>query len=904
MKEKPLLLLFDGNALVHRAFHALPPLSIAKTGEMVNAVRGFAATLLKLLKDTKPSYWAIAFDRPKPTFRHIKFADYKKHRPPTPAELVSQLDRVHQVSEAFHLPVFELDGFEADDVLGTLSKQASEQDIKTLIITGDNDMLQLVSKQVHVMTPRRGFTDIVVYDESEVDNKYGVLPKQLIDLKALTGDNSDNIPGIPGVGEKTAAKLLQQYGTLDNIYMNIDDVTPQKLQNLLRDFREQALQSQYLATIVTDVPVSLDLEKCKVSDYDRTTVVELFRELEFVRLLPSLPDETKVMSETAAKHDVEIRHYYIITTETALDELIARLIRAGTFTIDTETSGLNARSTDIVGISVAISPGEAFYIPLGHRTLSTISQLPLSYVAAKLEPLLADMKLQKIAHNGKFDMLVLFGKKMKLENLSFDTMIAAHLLGEKPIGLKALTFNKLGIEMSPIEDLIGRGSKQISMALVDIEKTADYACADADMTLRLKQAFEPRLQSEGLWQLFSDIEMPLVPILADMELTGVALDCDLLRDLSANLGKQMTNLEQQIYGLAGHEFNINSSQQLSHVLFDEMKYNRSKKTRSGYSTDAAVLEELKGDNNFIIEHLLKYRQLSKLKSTYADAFVALVDDKSGRIHTSYNQTGTTTGRLSSSEPNLQNLPIRTDLGGKIRQAIIARPNCHLLSADYSQIDLRALAHISQDSELIATFQRDEDVHTATASKIFGVPIEQVNSNMRRAAKTVNFGVIYGMSDYGLEQATDFNRAEAAQFITAYFEKYPRVKDYIETTKQQARERGYVQTVLGRRRYIPEIRSSNRQLRESAERMAINMPVQGTSADIIKIAMINVYREIQNRKLGSKMILQVHDELVFEVEPSEIDIMREIVLELMPGALTLHVPLKVDIKLGKNWGEMS
>ena len=901
-KDKPLLLLFDGNALIHRAFHALPPLSIARTGEMVSAVRGFAATLLKLLKENKPTYWAIAFDRPTPTFRHIKFADYKKHRPPTPPELVSQIGRVHQLAEAFHLPAFEIDGYEADDVLGTLGKQASGQGIQTLIVTGDNDMLQIVSSQVNVMTPRRSFSDTVIYDESEVQNKYGVLPKQLIDLKALIGDTSDNIPGIPGVGDKTAAKLIQQFGTLENVYAHIEEVTPPKLQALLRDYKEQTFQSRELATIVTDVPVTLDLEKCRVSDYDRNTVVELFRELEFVRLLPSLPDEISQVSEVVRPPAVEKRDYHIITTEEALDELIERLVRAGEFAIDTETSSLNVRSADIVGISVAVQPNEAFYIPVGHRVLSTVGQLPLSYVAAKFKPLLSDMKLRKVAHNGKFDMLALDGQEMKVTNLIFDTMIAAYLLGEKPIGLKALAFNKLGIEMMPIEDLIGKGAKQISMALVEIERAADYACADADMTVRLKQVFEPELHEQGLWRLFDEVEMPLVPVLEDMERTGVALDSELLRDMSGNFGAEMARLEQQIYSWVGHEFNINSSQQLSRVLFDELKLSRSRKTKCGFSTDASVLEELK-DTSPVIELLLQYRQLAKLKSTYTDAFLALVDTRTGRIHTSYNQTGTTTGRLSSSEPNLQNLPIRTELGGKIRQAIVARPGWCLLSADYSQIDLRALAHISQDADLIATFERDEDVHASTASKIFSVSPGQVTSAMRRAAKTVNFGVIYGMSDYGLEQATDFNREEAAQFITSYFEKYPGVKEYIETTKQQAKTRGYVQTVLGRRRYIPEINSSNRQLREAAERMAINMPVQGTSADIIKIAMINLYREINQRGLESKMILQVHDELVFEVAPAEVDIMKTIVLELMPDALKLDVPLKVDIKLGNNWGEV-
>ncbi len=595
-------------------------------------------------------------------------------------------------------------------------------------------------------------------------------------------------------------------------------------------------------------------------------------------------------------------NYHIISTDYVLGKLISQLTEAGEFAVDLETSSIEAVTTELVGISLASAPNEAFYIPVGHRTLSTVVQLPLAQVIARLKPLLENAKLSKIAQNGKFDMTVLAEQGVRLQNLDFDTMIAAHLLGEKPIGLKALAFNKLGIEMMPIDDLIGKGAKQISMALVEIERAADYACADADMTLRLKQVFEPELKKQELWQLFSEVEMPLVPILVDMERTGVALDTELLRNMSGSMGEEMLRLEKEIYGFVGHEFNINSSQQLSKILYDELHLSRSRKTKSGYSTDASALEELKGTHP-VIDLILQYRQLTKLKSTYTDAFLALVNPKTGRIHTSFNQTGTSTGRLSSSEPNLQNIPVRGELGEKIRQAIIARPEWYLLSADYSQIDLRALAHISQDTELIATFLRDEDVHTATASRVFNVPAEEVTPAMRRVAKTVNFGVIYGMSDYGLEQATDFSREEAAQFIASYFEKYPRVKEYIEATKTQARELGYVQTVLGRRRYVPEIKSPNRQIREGAERMAINMPVQGTSADIIKVAMINIHREIERRNLKSKMILQVHDELVFEVHHEEINTVKELVAELMPSALKLTVPLKIDIKMGRNWGDM-
>ena len=901
-KEKPLLLLFDGNALIHRAFHAIPPLTISKTGEMVNAVQGFASTMLKVLNEIKPTHWAIAFDRPGRTFRHEKFEDYKAQRPKAPEELISQIQRVHQLVDAFHIPTFEIDGFEADDVLGTLSHQAEKQNVDTLVVTGDNDILQLVSPSTKVMSPRRSFSDTVIYDEAGVEQKYGISAGQLADFKSLTGDPSDNIPGIPGVGDKTAAKLLRQFGSLERIYEHIDQIAPDKLQTSLRDYKDRVVRNKELATIVTDVPITLNLDACHVTAYDRNQVVELFRELGFVSLLSRLPEDIEKEPAPVPGKPIINKDYHIISTDKDLDKLVSRLLAANEFAVDLETSAKEVMICELVGISLSSSPAEAYYIPVGHRGLSQISQLPLAQVIAKLKPVLEDAKIPKIAQNGKFDMTVLAEYGINLKNLTFDTMLAAYLLGEKSIGLKALAFNKLGVEMTPITDLIGKGAKQLSMDMATIEEVADYACADADITLRLKSVLDTELREEGLWQLFSEIEMPLVPVLVAMERNGVAIDVELLRDMSNSLGKDMLRLETEIYNSLGYRFNINSSHQLSRVLYEELKLPKPRKTKSGYTTEASSLEELKGAHP-IIELILQYRQLAKLKSTYTDAFCALVNPKTGRLHTSFNQTGTTTGRLSSSEPNLQNIPIRTELGGKIRQAIIAEPGWQLLSADYSQIDLRVLAHISQDPELIATFLRDEDVHAATASRIFNVPQDKVTTEMRRVAKTVNFGVIYGMSGYGLEQATTFNREEASQFIIAYFEKYPGVREYIENTKSQARELGYVQTVMGRRRYIPEIKSPNRQVREGAERMAINMPVQGTSADIIKIAMVNLHREMERRNLRTKMTLQVHDELLFEVPPEEVETMKELVAEIMPQALKLSVPLKIDIKLGKNWAEM-
>jgi DNA polymerase-1 len=901
LMDKPRLVLFDGNALLHRAFHALPPLTLRKSGEMVGAVYGFAQMLLKVINELKPSHYAIAFDMKGPTFRHKLFDQYKIHRPATPKELVGQLGRVRQLVEAFNIPIFEMEGYEADDLLGTLSHQASDQDVETVIVTGDADAMQLVSPKVRVLypKPRKAFSDTTLFDEAAVKEKYGVKPEQIADLKGLVGDPSDNIPGVPGVGAKTAVKLIEQFGSVEGIYKHIDEVEPEKLRALLGENEAIARQSQELATIVSDMPVKLKLDDCRVSQYDRNKVTELFRELEFASLLPKLPQVEGAPSLEAKPPQGD---YRIVNSAAELDKLIKRLKAAKTFAFDTETTGLDPMAAELVGISLAPVAGEAYYIPVGHVGLDTITQLPLDEVIAQIKPVMEDEGLAKLAHNGKYDMTVLAQYGITVNNLSFDSMVAAYLLGEKSLGLKALAFARLAVEMTPIAKLIGSGKKTIPMSQVEIARAADYAAADADMTFRLAGIFEKELKEQGLWKLFAEVEMPLVPVLLHMERNGVALDVDLLKEMSQRLGEQLAGLEREIYEHAKHEFNINSPQQLSQVLFQDLGLTPARKTKGGYSTGASVLEELLGTHP-IIELILNYRQLSKIKSTYIDALPGLINPKTGRLHTSFNQTRTTTGRLSSSEPNLQNIPVRGELGKEVRRAFIAPAGSLLLSADYSQIDLRALAHLSQDESLISAFRHDEDIHSVTAAQVFGVEPSQVTPEMRRVAKTVNFGVIYGMSDYGLEQATMLSRQEAAQFIAAYFEKYPGVKKYLETTKQEARQKGYVQTILGRRRAIPEINAQNRQVREAAERMAINMPVQGTSADIIKVAMINLEREVAKRQLASKMLLQVHDELIFEVPEAELRAMKEIVPALMTSAMTLSVPLKATVKSGPNWGEL-
>lgn len=909
MKE-PLLVLFDGNAIVHRAYHAFQttkPLTVSKTGEIVSAVYGFAQMLLKAVNELKPTYCAIAFDKKAPTFRHQLFEQYKAQRPQMPEELAGQLGRVRELVKAFNIPIFELDGYEADDILGTLSRQASAESIDTIIVTGDADIMQLVSPHVKVLypKPRGSFSDPQIYDEGMVVEKCGVKPEYVVDLKGLVGDVSDNIPGVRGIGEKTAVKLIQQFGSIENIYAHLDEVTPPRVREMLKENEDIARRSKELATIVIQVPVILDISECVVSHYDRDKAIELFRELEFNSLLPRLPeadtlspDETGVVKVIAPPPT----SYHIINTTSALEELMSRLSEAKTFSFDVETSSLNPMFAQLVGISLALAPGEAYYIPVGHTGLGQIEQLPLEQVINRLKPVFEDTSKAKLAHNGKYDMTVLKRCGLTVNNLTFDTMLAAYLLGEKSLSLKSLAFSRLGVEMTAITDIIGTGSKQISMSLARVEQAASYASADADMTLRLAELLDGEVRQQELWHLFADVEMPLIPVLLAMEMNGVVLDTDLLRNMSHRLQEQLVKIEEEIYNWVGHHFNINSPQQLSSVLFEELRLPKGRKTKNGYSTEAAVLEELKGVHP-VVKLILEYRQFAKLKSTYIDALPDLINPETGRVHTSFNQTKTTTGRLSSSEPNLQNIPVRGELGREIRRAFIAPEGSLLIAGDYSQIDLRALAHLSQDEGLLHAFRYDKDIHTATAAQLFGVAISQITSDMRRLAKTVNFGVIYGMSEYGLEQATELSREESARFITAYFEKYHGVKEYLESTRRLVRERGYVQTILGRRRAIPEINSANRQVREAAERMAINMPVQGTSADIIKVAMINLHKEMERRGLKSKMLLQVHDELIFEVLQDELNEMRRLVPEIMSAAIELSVPVKVDVKVGKNWGEM-
>ena len=909
-RERPLLMLIDGHAQVHRAWHAISVqqrLSVSKTGEDVTAVFGFTNSFLKAIQEWSPTHCAIAFDLPTPTFRHLLYEDYKAQRPETPPELVAQFHRIKQLMEAFNVPIFEADGYEADDVLGTICRKAEEQGIETVILTGDTDTFQLVSPWVRVDL-HYSIQKRKVYDENEVRSRYsGLTPAQQPDLKALKGDSSDNIPGVPGIGEKTAVKLMLEFGSLEGIYKNLDKVKPPKVRESLLSNKERAFQGKVLTTIARDVPVALDLEACRFGRYDRKGVVDLFRELEFSRFMSRVPEPLE--STRPAKKEVSERviekpasmDYQLVDSREKLDEMLGELSAAGSFNFDTETTSTNQMQAELVGLSFSTAPGRAWYIPVGHKDGP---QLSLEEVLAELKPILEAPQIAKTAHNGNYDFAVVGNYGITPRNLDFDTMIAAHILGRKALGLKNLALDILDVDMARITELIGTGKKQTTMAQVPIEKAMEYACSDADMTGRLRTVLEEDLRREGFWDLFSQVEMPLLPVLVSMQRDGVALDAGALHEMSRDLNEQVKQLEVHIYDLVGHVININSPQQLSDLLFNELRLPRTKRTKTGYSTDANSLDALKGQHP-VIDRILEYRQLSKLKSTYVDALPQMINPLTGRLHTIYNQTGSATGRVSSSDPNLQNIPVRTELGRQVRKAFTAgnSPDWLLLSADYSQIELRVLAHLSQDRGLVEAFLRGEDVHSATASLMYDVPIDEATSDMRRIAKILNFGVIYGLSPYGISQQTEFSPDEGQRFIEAYFTKYPGIQQYIQSIKEQVRDVGYVATVLGRRRYLPDINASNHNVRQTAERAAVNMPIQGAAADIIKLAMIRVHSRLQEEALRARMLLQVHDELVFEVPIEEVEPLKEIVYQEMPRALELTVPLKVDVKMGYNWGDL-
>jgi DNA polymerase-1 len=808
-----------------------------------------------------------------------------------PEDLVPQIPLIKQLVRAFRLPLLEQDGYEADDIIATLARRYAEQGFEVTVVTGDKDLMQIVNDRVRLLDTMKA----TVSRREEVIERFGVPPEQVLEVLGLAGDSSDNIPGVPGIGEKTASQLIREFGSIDNLLENIDQVKGQKRRENLKRYAEQARLSRQLAALVDDLEVPLELAELAPVEPDRDALGELFQQLEFTKLYQQFVRQTEPPAEEGA--------YQTVLEEAALDELIERLKQAGRFALDTETTSLVAVQADLVGLSFAVEAGRGWYLPVGHHYLGVPPQLPWELVRQKLQPLLEDPAVAKIGQNIKYDALVLRRAGVELTGLETDTMVLSYLAcpETKAHSLEALAVDHLQRSMISYSDITGKGKQQISFSEVEIDKATRYAVEDADVTWQLAEKLWPLLHSKAEQQLFTGVEMPLVEVLTRMEWSGIRLDTELLKELSQGLGEQLQRLEGEIHALAGGAFNINSPKQLGEVLFEKLGLPKGKKTKTGWSTNVEVLTSLAADHE-IAARLLDYRSLSKLKNTYADALPKLVNAETGRLHTSFNQAVTATGRLSSSDPNLQNIPIRSTEGRRIREAFVPQEGWMLLSADYSQVELRVMAHMADVADLKASFAAGEDIHRRTASEIFHVFPELVSDEMRRQAKTINFGVLYGMGAFSLGKDLGISRAEAQQFIDRYFERYPAVLEYLEQKKTEAREYQYVTTLLGRHCAIPEIASKNGAVRSYAERNAINYPIQGSAADIIKLAMVNIDRRLREEQHGSRMLLQVHDELVFEVPPAELEEVSALIKTEMENAVSLDLPLEVDIGTGKNWAE--
>jgi DNA polymerase-1 len=898
MAKTPRLFLVDGSALAYRSYFAFirNPLINSK-GENTSAVFGFTRTLLDLLTQEKPEYIAVAFDTAEPTFRHERFVDYKATRQKMPDELSDQWPRLKDVTDGLGVALIEVPGFEADDIMGTLAKQAERAGLETYLVTADKDLMQLVSPQVKIYSLRKVDNQQEILDAAGVQQKFGVPPERVIDMLALMGDSSDNIPGIRGIGEKTAVKLIQDYGDLDTILAKAAEIKPKGVADKILANIEMARLSQELATIHTNVPLPYSPTDLAPRPQDAARLTTMFRDLEFGTL-------TKQFSaHTPADH----QGYQLIRSRTQFDALCATLQTLERFAIDTETTDLDALKAELLCVSLAWTTSEAYCVPLHFPEQDQVDDH--DYVLAHLQPILENPAILKCGQNIKYDMLVLSCHGIELQGVEFDTMVASYVVNPsgRQHNLDALALEHLQIKKIPITDLIGSGRGQRNMREVPLEDMARYACEDADVTWRLRDLLAAKLTETATWDLFQRVEIPLITVLKDMEQAGICLDVALLQHMSHEMERQLLTLTQEIYDLAGERFNINSTQQLGRLLFEKLEIHKAqgvkrvRKTKTGYSTDVAALEQFK--DHPLVGKMLEYRQLAKLKSTYVDALPLLVNSRTGRVHTSYNQTVAATGRLSSSDPNLQNIPARTELGREIRKAFIAETDerC-LLSADYSQIELRILAHLSHDATLIESFRIGEDVHRRTASRIFGVAPEAVTADQRARAKTINFGVIYGMGPQRLAREINISLEEAKRFIEAYFATYPGVHQYTVESVSNARELGYTSTLLGRRRYLPELFSDNQGMRVAAEYMAVNTPVQGSSADLIKLAMINIHQRLRREQLKTQMLLQVHDELVFEVPLVELDAVKPLVVEEMERAVPLDVPIKADVGSGRNWFE--
>jgi DNA polymerase-1 len=890
MGSEKKLFLIDGNSLLYRSYYAIRRLSTSQ-GFPTNAIYGFINTLHKLIEQEKPYYLGIVFDTGKPTIRHQMFKAYKAHRKPMPEDLIPQMPVLKKVIKAMNIPLFEFENYEADDVLGSLARQAENKKIPAVIVSTDKDLLQLVDCTTTVFNPAKE----LYLDEAKVKETFGVAPSQVIDVLSLWGDPSDNVPGVPGIGEKTSKQLIGQFGSLDNLLRRLSEVKNPRLRQKIEQNRDQLELSRQLVTIERGLDVPFDLDDFALSSPDTRELAALFQQLEF----------TSLLAEMLQKPGEEEKDYKAVLDERSLLDLVARIRQAGFVSLDTETDSVLPTRAHLVGMSFALRPGEAFYLPLGHDYAGAPAQIPKPRAYRLLKDVLEDERIRKIGQNIKYDYIVLKREGLELRGIDQDTMILSYLLEPNwgKHNLEKLALAYLQTRATPYEEVAGKGKNELPMNAVPLEKVVPYACQDADLALALSETLWPKVKEQKLDRLYRELEQPLIELLAEMEVWGVKVDREALEELSAELGSELRSLELKIFALSGGEFNINSPQQLADVLFHKIQLQPSRRTRitKRYSTSLDILQEL-APLHPLAQYALEFRQMAKLKSTYADALPLLISPETGRIHTSYNQTVTSTGRLSSSEPNLQNIPMRGEIGQRFRQAFVPEAGHLLLAADYSQIELRVLAHLSQDPALIETFSADRDIHEETARRVFGEASPQLKDELRRKAKIINFSIIYGTSAFSLAKELGTTQHDAQDFIDRYFSQHPKVREFLEETVRKAEERGFTETLYGRVRQIPELKQRDRMTQQAGRRIALNAPIQGSAADLMKKAMIDIWRELRERRLRTKIILQVHDELVFEVPTKENQLVEGLVREKMENVHPLSIPLKAHLGWGKSWGE--
>ena len=886
MDNRKKFILVDGQGILYRTFYALPQLTTSY-GQIVNAVYGFTMILSRLLEEEKPEYMMIIFDTPIPTFRHKEFKEYKANRKKMPDELINQIPLIKEIINNYNIPIYSKEGYEADDIIGTIAKEAEKRNCNIIIVTGDKDAFQLISPHTKVMTTIKGVTEVKIYDEESIRKKYGIDPGKIVDVLALKGDSSDNIPGVPGIGEKTALALIKKFGNLKDILNNVDQISKKPLRENIKKCEDQILMSKRLATIVREVPITYDFDAAKIKSPNYNELWGIFKKLEFKNLLKKIAPQIN-QEKTNLK-------YNLIDTKGKLKELTNRIKENKYFSFCLINSSDNPILSNILGIALSLKDNEIYYLPLVPLNLMENTKcLSTELVLSQLRPFYENERIIKISHNLKFDFIVLHRYEVGLRGDNFDVMIAAYLLNPS-----MEKYNLRNLFWEYLKYLKDEDKKNQEKKV----KSIDDTCEDARNILRLKDILEEKMKEKNLISLFKEIEMPLVKILGKMEMNGFKVNIDFLKEMSQKMNFRLKELKETIYNLAGTEFNINSPKQLSVILFEKLKLPIIKKTKTGYSTNAGALNIL-APHHKIVSFILEYRELDKLKNTYIDKLPLLVNNQTKRIHTSFHQTVTSTGRLSSSEPNLQNIPIRTEMGKEIRRAFIAEEGFILLSADYSQVELRILAHLSGDESLINAFKNDEDIHIHTAAEIFGLDQDIISQQMRRMAKVINFGIIYGMSSYGLAQNLGLEREEAEKYIYNYFFRYQGVKRYIEREKEEARNKGYIITLLKRRRYLEGINSKDKNIREFNERIAINTPIQGSAADLIKIAMIKISESFKRERFKSKLLLQIHDELIFEVYKPELEKVKSVIKDIMEHSLELSVPLKVNLNVGDNWAELN